>query len=57
MLFSAALGVILGFLLISEWPMSGLWAVGTLIGVNLLFSGASMVAIGSAARGLVKQLA
>jgi uncharacterized membrane protein HdeD (DUF308 family) len=56
MLFSAALGVILGFMLLREWPLSGLWAVGTLVGVNLIFSGASMVAIGSSARGLAKQV-
>jgi uncharacterized membrane protein HdeD (DUF308 family) len=57
MLLSAALGVILGFMLIAQWPMSGLWAIGTLVGINLLFSGASMIAIGSAARGLAKQMA
>ncbi len=56
MLFSAALGVILGYMLLSEWPLSGLWAVGTLVGINLLFSGFSIVAIGSAARGLAKRL-
>lgn len=57
MLLSAALGVILGFMLIAEWPMSGLWAIGTLVGINLMFSGASMIAIGSAARGLAKLVA
>jgi uncharacterized membrane protein HdeD (DUF308 family) len=57
MLLSATLGVILGFMLIAEWPMSGLWAIGTLVGINLLFSGASMIAIGSAARGLAQWVA
>jgi uncharacterized membrane protein HdeD (DUF308 family) len=56
MLFSAALGVILGFMLLKEWPLSGLWAIGTLVGINLVFSGASMVAIGSAARGVAKRV-
>ena len=56
MLVSAALGVILGYMLLSEWPLSGVWAVGTLVGINLLFSGFSIVAIGSAARGLAKRL-
>ena len=50
MLFSAVLSVILGFMLLREWPLSGLWAVGTLIGINLMFSGFSIIAIGSAAR-------
>ena len=56
MLFNAVLSVILGYMLLSEWPLSGLWAVGTLVGINLLFSGFSLVAIGSAARGLAKRL-
>ena len=57
MLLSAVLGVILGFMLLREWPLSGLWAVGTLVGISLVSSGASLAAIGSAARGLAKQMA
>ena len=51
MLFSAVLGVLLGFLLLREWPLSGLWAIGTLVGVNLLFAGFSFISVGSAVRG------
>ncbi len=57
MLFSAVLGVILGFLLLREWPLSGVWAIGTLVGVNLLFSGFSMISLGTAARRFAKKLA
>jgi uncharacterized membrane protein HdeD (DUF308 family) len=56
MLFSAVMSVVLGFLLLREWPLSGLWAIGTLVGVNLLFSGFSLISVGSAARGLAKKL-
>ena len=56
MLFSAVMGVILGFLLLREWPLSGLWAIGTLVGVNMVFSGFSMISVGSAARSLAKRL-
>ncbi len=56
MLFSAVMGVLLGFLLLREWPLSGLWAIGTLVGVNLLFSGFSMISIGSAVKGAAKRL-
>jgi len=56
MLFSALMGVLLGFLLLREWPLSGTWAVGTLTGVNLLFSGFSMISIGSAARNVAKKI-
>jgi uncharacterized membrane protein HdeD (DUF308 family) len=50
MLFSALMGLLLGVLLLREWPLSGLWAIGTLVGINLVFTGFSIVSIGSAAR-------
>ncbi|MGE5197997.1 MAG: HdeD family acid-resistance protein [Rhodospirillaceae bacterium] len=56
MLFSAVMGVLLGFLLLREWPLSGTWAIGTLVGVNLVFSGFSMISIGSAGRSVAKKL-
>ena len=56
MLFSAVMGVLLGFLLLREWPLSGTWAIGTLVGVNLILSGFSMISIGSAARSAAKEL-
>ena len=54
-LFSAAMAVLLGFLLLREWPLTGLWAVGTLVGINMIFSGFSMISIGSAGRKLAKK--
>ena len=57
MLFSAALSVLLGFMLLREWPLSGLWAVGTLVGINLIFSGVAMLSIGSTVRGLAQRVA
>ena len=57
MLFSAAIGVLLGIMLLKEWPLSGLWAIGTLVGVNLLFTGFSIISVGSAARGMAKKVA
>ena len=57
MLFSAAMGVVLGFLLLSDWPLSGQWAIGTLVGINLIFSGFSIISVGSAARSVAKRLA
>ena len=55
-LFSAVMAVILGFLLLREWPLSGMWAIGTLLGVNLLVSGFSLISVGSAARSLAKRV-
>jgi len=56
-LFSGIITVLLGILLLAEWPIAGTWALGTLVGVNLLFSGFAMISIGSAARRLTKTAA
>jgi uncharacterized membrane protein HdeD (DUF308 family) len=56
MLFSALIGVILGFLLLREWPLSGAWAIGTLVGISILISGFCMILMGSAARSLAKRI-
>jgi len=55
-LLSAGMGVILGFLLLREWPLSGAWAIGTLVGVNLVISGFSLISVGSAMRSLAKRV-
>jgi uncharacterized membrane protein HdeD (DUF308 family) len=57
MLFSAAMGVLLGFLLLRDWPLSGLWAIGTLVGINMVFTGFSIITIGSGARKVATRLA
>jgi uncharacterized membrane protein HdeD (DUF308 family) len=56
MLFSAAMAFLLGILLLKEWPLSGLWAIGTLVGINMLFSGFALISIGSAGRKLAKKV-
>ncbi|QDT97782.1 HdeD family acid-resistance protein [Gimesia aquarii] len=38
-LFSGAISLLLGGLIWSQWPLSGLWAVGTLMGVDFLLTG------------------
>ena len=53
-LFSGIVTVLVGILLLAEWPISGAWALGTLVGVNLLFGGFAMISIGSAARRFTK---
>jgi uncharacterized membrane protein HdeD (DUF308 family) len=50
MVFGGALSVLLGFLIWNQWPLSGMWAVGTLVGIQFIFSGWSMIAIGNAAK-------
>ena len=45
LLSSGVLSLVLGWLIWSQWPLSGLWAVGVLVGVNLLGTGASLVTL------------
>ena len=45
MLISGIISVLLGILIWQQWPVSGLWAVGVLVGVDLLTTGISMMAI------------
>ena len=49
-LINSLLTLMLGVLIWSGWPLSGVWAIGVLVGVRLIFSGMTMMALGSAAR-------
>jgi uncharacterized membrane protein HdeD (DUF308 family) len=48
LLASGVLSLILGLLIWSQWPVSGMWAVGVLVGVNLLGTGMALVTLASA---------
>lgn len=50
MLFSGLLGIGVGILIWLAWPGSAVWALGLLVGIELIFSGWSMVMIALAAR-------
>jgi uncharacterized membrane protein HdeD (DUF308 family) len=49
-LASGASSVVLGWLIWSQWPLSGAWAVGLLVGIKMLFTGSTMLGLGMAAR-------
>jgi uncharacterized membrane protein HdeD (DUF308 family) len=51
-LVNAILTLFIGVLIWIHWPSSSVWAIGTLVGVNLMFTGFSRLMIGSAARSL-----
>jgi uncharacterized membrane protein HdeD (DUF308 family) len=40
--------LVLGMLVLAEWPASGLWAIGLFIGIDLIFYGCTwiMLALG-----------
>jgi uncharacterized membrane protein HdeD (DUF308 family) len=47
-LLGGGVSLLLGVLLLARWPWSGEYAIGVLVGVELLFDGWAYVAFGSA---------
>lgn len=43
--FSGLISLVLGFMIISTWPFSGLWVLGMFLGIDLLFQGWSLICI------------
>jgi uncharacterized membrane protein HdeD (DUF308 family) len=43
--FDGILASLMGVLLMVQWPLSGLWAIGLFIGIDLIFCGFSWVAL------------
>lgn len=50
LLVNALIALLLGGIIWSGWPSSSVWAIGTLLGVKLLMTGASRLAFGLASR-------
>jgi uncharacterized membrane protein HdeD (DUF308 family) len=49
-LFDAIVTIILGIMIFASWPFSSVWAVGTLVGISILFSGITRLSYGVATR-------
>jgi len=49
-LFSGVAALGLAIMIWRQFPVSGVWAVGTLVGVRMIFGGSSMASVCSAAR-------
>jgi uncharacterized membrane protein HdeD (DUF308 family) len=48
---SGIVGLIAGAVILSGWPISGLWAMGFLIGLDLIFHGLAWIAYAWLPRG------
>ena len=57
MLLNGLITLILGAMIWRHWPSSSVWAIGTLVGVNLLMTGFSRLMLGIAARKLASRTA
>ncbi|QZZ22191.1 DUF308 domain-containing protein [Leptothermofonsia sichuanensis E412] len=49
-LISGILAIILGILILYQWPIGAAWLLGVFVGINLLFTGVSMILITSGLR-------
>jgi uncharacterized membrane protein HdeD (DUF308 family) len=56
LLMNGLITLLLGGLIWMHWPSSSVWAIGTLVGVNLLITGVSRLMLGMAARKLASQV-
>ena len=54
-LLSGVLGIIIGILVWHQWPENSPWAIGLLLGINLIFDGLAMILFASAARKALKE--
>lgn len=55
-IFNGIVTLILGIIIWRGWPVSGAWAIGVLLGVRLIFSGMTMLALGSVVRGVAEEV-
>ena len=51
-LFDGIITLILGALIWAQWPSSAVWAIGTLVGISLIFSGISRFMLSLAVRDI-----
>lgn len=57
LMFDAIVTLLLAFLIWRNWPSASMWAIGTLVGISMLFSGITRLMLSLAARRLVSALA
>lgn len=57
LLLNGIITLLLGGLIWFHWPSSSIWAIGTLVGVNLLMTGITRLMFGLAARKLIGHVA
>jgi uncharacterized membrane protein HdeD (DUF308 family) len=47
--------IILGFMILAQWPISGLWVIGLFVAIEMIFSGWSYIIIALGARQMGKE--
>jgi uncharacterized membrane protein HdeD (DUF308 family) len=52
-LIHGVMSVLLGVMIVAEWPVSGLWVIGTLMGIDLTINGVSWIFLAGQARTML----
>ncbi len=55
-MLNGVISLLLGLLIWSQWPVSGLWVIGLFIGIDMIFYGWSLIMLGFTARRLLDRL-
>jgi len=55
--FSGVITAVLGFILLAQMPISGIWFIGFAIGVDMIFDGIATIAFAAAIHRLPKPAA
>ena len=56
LLFSGIVSIVLGIMIWRQFPLSGAWAIGILVGVRLIMSGWMLIAIGGIAKNVASSV-
>jgi uncharacterized membrane protein HdeD (DUF308 family) len=54
LLFAGVISIVMGGMIWAQYPLSGAWAMGILLGIKLIFIGLIMIMGGTAARAISK---
>jgi uncharacterized membrane protein HdeD (DUF308 family) len=54
-LVGGLINLVLGILILAQWPASSIWAIGTMVGASVLFNGITRSVISSWVRREVRQ--
>lgn len=55
-LFNGIISIILGLMIVFGWPRSSIWFIGTLVGIEFIITGWTMIALGMAGNKIKKDL-
>ena len=45
-LFGGIISIVLGYIIYSDWPVSGFWVIGLLVGIRMIFGGWTILMVG-----------